>query len=156
MKKLKMMFKSMMKSTYKMIKDNFWLLAFVIFVGTNYGQHVSLMNRIDMWEAQMGFTQASGWVNVVASYFGRGDGLEKAVMYSGTRVNDKTLFYASRHVPMGTKAMFYNPKTKKMAVGICLDWGPHQRLKRDVDLGPALADRLGFKGVYAIKMKVLR
>ena len=144
------------KNFRKIIRDNFWLIAFVIIIGIHQAQYASLMSRIEMWEAEMGFSQATGWINVVASYFGKGDGLEKAIMYSGTRVNDKTLFFASRHVPMGTKAMFYNPKTKKYAVGICLDWGPNARLKRDVDLGPALSDRLGFKGVYAIRMKVLR
>jgi hypothetical protein len=60
-------------------------------------------------------------------------------------------------MPMGTKALFYNPKTKKYAVGVCLDWGPREGLKppRDIDLGPALARQLGFKGLYAIKYKVL-
>jgi rare lipoprotein A (peptidoglycan hydrolase) len=143
------------KNARKWIVNNFWLIAFIMFVGLNYGQHARLENKLTLWEQKMGFDRADGWVNVVASYFGTGDGLEKAVMYSGTRVNDKSLFYASRSVPMGTKALFYNPKTHKYATGICLDWGPNARLKRDVDLGPALAKELGFKGVYAIKMKVI-
>ena len=137
----------------------FWLafLLLALGLGFNYNQYVVLQRHIDMWEAEMGLSQATGWVNVVASCFGKGDGLEKAVMYSGTRVNDKSLFFASRSVPMGTKAMFYNPKTHKYAVGICLDWGPREGLKppRDVDLGPALSERLKFNGLQAVKMKVI-
>jgi hypothetical protein len=105
----------------------------------------------------MGFSRATGWISAVASHFGSGDGLENAVMFSGTRVNSKTLFFASRHMPMGTKCLFFYPKTKKYAVGICLDWGPKAGLKppRDIDLGPALAKQLQFVGLGSIKYKVL-
>jgi len=114
----------------------------------------TINTRVSLWEQKMGLEQRE-WIKAKASHFGRGDNLLGRHMYTGVKLNDKDLFFASRDIPMGTKVHFYYEKTGKHAVGICMDWGPAKWTGKIVDLGPALADSLGFKGVDYVAMRVL-
>lgn len=96
------------------------------------------------------------WVETYASTFGKNDGLMGKPMYSGRKVDDKTLFFASRMLPMGTKILIYYPKTKKQVVSTCMDWGPAEWTKKDIDLGPRVSRELGFVGRGYVKIRVLK
>ena len=119
-------------------------------------QIISYQGTVIKWEKMMGFDNADSWIRMRASHFGKGDGLMGKAMYSGVKVDEKTLFFASRNIPMGTKAHIYNPRTGKQAVGQCLDWGPAKWTGKDIDLGPALASRLGFTGIGPVRVRILQ
>ena len=147
----------------KLWDKNVMIVILACIIGLQYGRITVYKERVQVYEGRLSelrvrviLAESGSWHQAYASTFGRGDGLMGEPMYcKGIRVNDKTLFFASRFMPMGTKAEFYNPNTKKRATAICLDWGPHERLKRDVDLGPALCDRLEFKGLGYVMMRVV-
>ena len=82
-------------------------------------------------------------MNVVASYYGTGDGFHGKTTASCTRFKRNARTVAHRRLPFGTKVRLENPKTGRTSFATVTDYGPRVR-KRTLDVSTMLANELGF------------
>jgi rare lipoprotein A (peptidoglycan hydrolase) len=93
------------------------------------------------------------WRSARASTYGIGDGLMGSGLAGAGHLDAVRPVFAHRSMPFGTKVQFtYQGRS---IIGECQDRGPYVG-GRDFDLGPKIANSLGFGGVSGVKWRVVR
>lgn len=97
---------------------------------------------------------ASGsWRVAKCSTFGIGDGLVGSGLAGGGTLHEDSMIVAHKKLPFGTRIQFsYNGKS---CVAIVKDRGPYVT-GREFDLGPGVANALGFDGVDYLRYRIMR
>lgn len=87
----------------------------------------------------------------IASVYANGDGHEWSKTANGERVNPSALTAAHKSLPFGTKVQVTNQTNGSTVVVRINDRGPFIK-GRIIDLTPAGASQLGFKGLAKVKI----
>lgn len=95
-------------------------------------------------------------MEMVASYYGEGDGFHGRKTASGERFDKNALTAAHRKLEFGTKVELENPINGKTVVVTVNDRGPGPK-SRDIDVSAKVAEKLGFKddGVTTLEARII-
>lgn len=98
------------------------------------------------------FSVAAKAESGIASHYGPGTG---AMACGGGELKPSAMTAAHRTLPCGTKVHVTNTKNGRSVIVRITDRGPFIR-GRIIDLTTGAADRLGFRGLAQVKIKVVR